>query len=300
MTNSPIVPCIWLDDQAEAAADVYLAAFGGGSVDAVTHYPGSAPNPSGRPPGSVLTVDLTVAGQRFTLLNAGPAFTVNPSISFFVFAPSATEVEGLYHALVDGGMALMALDAYPWSERYGWVQDRFGVSWQVMAVPGAERATVAPCLMFTGSQHGRARAAIDAYVAAFPGSSVDDVDTHDGSEDPAGTVKHGRFVLTGQPMAAMDSAYEHGFTFNEAVSLQVMCAEQDEVDRLWSRLGEGGEHGPCGWLKDRFGVSWQVVPEVLAAWLRSDDVAARERTFAAMLEMGKLDVEELRRAYDGG
>lgn len=300
MIRSPIVPCLWFDDQAEAAADFYLAAFGGGSIDAVAHYPGSAPNPSGRPPGSVVTVDVTVAGQRFTLLNGGPAFSINPSVSFFVFLPTAAEVDGLVHALLDGGSALMPLDAYAWSERYAWVRDRYGVSWQVMADPGVERATVAPCLMFTGAQHGRAREAIDAYVAALPGSRVDFVDTHDGAEGPAGTVKHGRFALAGQPMAAMDSAFDHGFAFNEAVSLQVMCADQDEVDRLWSTLAEGGEHGPCGWLKDRFGVSWQVVPEALTAWLTDPDVAARERTFAALLEMGKLDVEELRRAHAGG
>ena len=299
MTSSPIVPCLWLDDQAEAAAEFYLAAFRGGSVDAVAHYPESIPNPSGRPPGSVVTVDVTAAGQRFTLLNGGPAFTINPSISFFVFLPSAVEVDGLVHALLDGGSALMALDAYPWSERYAWVMDRFGVSWQVMAAPGAERATVAPCLMFTGPQHGRARAAIDAYVAAFPRSGVEFVDAYDGAEGPAGTVKHGRFSLAGQPMVAMDSAFEHGFTFSEAVSLQVMCADQAEVDRLWATLGEGGEHGPCGWLKDRFGVSWQVVPEGLLPLLTGSDAAARDRTFAAMLGMGKLDMAELRRAYEG-
>jgi predicted 3-demethylubiquinone-9 3-methyltransferase (glyoxalase superfamily) len=300
MTPSPIIPCLWFDDQAEAAAEFYVSAFRGGSVDAVVHYPESAPNPSGRPPGSVVTVDFTVAGQRFTALNGGPAFAINPSISFFVFRPTAVEVDGLVPALLDGGSALMALDAYPWSERYAWVMDRFGVSWQVMAAAGVEQVTVAPCPMFTGPQHGRAREAIDAYVAAFPGSGVEFVDAYDGDGGPAGTVKHGRFSLAGQPLVAMDSAFEHGFTFNEAVSLQVMCADQAEVDRLWATLAEGGEFGPCGWLKDRFGVSWQVVPEGLLPLLTGSDAVARDRTFAALLEMGKLDLAELRLAHGGG
>jgi predicted 3-demethylubiquinone-9 3-methyltransferase (glyoxalase superfamily) len=137
-------------------------------------------------------------------------------------------------------------------------------------------------------------------VAALPGSGVEFVDTYDGAEGPAGTVKHGRFSLAGQPVVAMDSAFEHGFTFDEGVSLQVVCADQDEVDRLWATLAEGGEFGPCGWLNDRFGVSWQVVPEGLQLLRTGPDAAARDRTFAAMLGMGKLDLAGLQRAHEGG
>ena len=126
------------------------------------------------------------------------------------------------------------------------------------------------------------------------------VDLYDGDDGPVGTVKHGRFALAGQPMVAMDSAFKHGFGFNEAVSLQVMCADQAEVDRLWGTLAEGGEFGPCGWLKDRFGVSWQVVPEGLLPLLMGPDVAARDRALAALLGMGKLDLEALRWVYVGG
>jgi predicted 3-demethylubiquinone-9 3-methyltransferase (glyoxalase superfamily) len=299
MTRDRIVPCLWFDDQAEEAAAFYVATFPDASTGEVARYPSSGPNPSRKPPGSVMTVDFAVAGQRFVALNGGPAFSPNPSISFFVYVPIAQEVDRLHHALLAGGMSLMPLDAYPWSDRYGWVMDRFGVSWQVMAAPGVERATVAPCLMFTGANHGRAREAIDAYVAAFPEARIAALEQYTGDDGPAGTVKHGRFTIGDQQVVVMDSHGDHPFTFSEAISLQVMCADQDEVDHYWRALAEGGEAGRCGWLKDRFGVSWQVVPEAIVEWLAQPDAAVRDRAFQAMLGMDKLDIAELRRASAG-
>jgi predicted 3-demethylubiquinone-9 3-methyltransferase (glyoxalase superfamily) len=299
MTEAVIVPCLWFDDQAEAAADFYVSAFPEAQRGVVARYPASVPNPSQKPPGSVLTVDFTVAGQRFTALNGGPHLTPNPSISCFVRLPAEDEVDRLHDALVDEGTALMPLDAYPWSPRYAWVQDRFGVSWQLLAASDAERPSVAPCLMFTGAQHGRAREAIDHYVRVFPRSRVDHVAPYGPGEGPEGTIAHGAFTLAGQPMVAMDSHLEHGFGFDEGVSLQVMCADQAEVDHFWSALADGGEEGPCGWLKDRFGVSWQVVPRALDTWTTHPDDAARARAFEAMLGMRKLDVAVLERALAG-
>lgn len=300
MSNPRLVPCIWLDDQAEPAAAFYARTFPGGRVTAVSRYPESSITPGGKLPGSVLTVEFEVAGQRFTALNGGPQFVLNPSLSFFVQVDTAGEAERLYSKLIDGGEALMPLGVYPWSEQYGWVKDRFGVTWQVMAgrrPPGA--ATIVPCLMFAGAIHGRAEEAIRAYTGIFPDSSIGSLERYTAAEGPEGTIKHGRFVLAGQELVAMDSHFDHGFTFSEALSFQVMCQDQRELDRYWSLLAEGGEHGPCGWLKDRFGLSWQVVPEALIGWLTSQDKAARDRAFAAMLTMQKLDLAALEHAFAG-
>lgn len=300
MVRSPIVPCIWFDDQAEQAAAFYVRALPEGRVMAVSHYPESSDNPGGKPRGSVLTVEFEVAGQRFTALNGGPVFVPNPSISFFLNVDTPESANRPFSALAEGGEVLMPIDTYPWSERYGWVKDRFGVSWQVIARRrGQSEATIVPCLMFVGAQHGRAEAAMRTYVTIFRDAHIERVERYAAGEGEEGTVKHGRFVLAGQEMVAMDSHINHGFTFNEALSLQVMCKDQDEVDHFWEALAEGGSKGPCGWLKDRFGLSWQVVPTDISGWMASKDTAARDRAFKAMLQMKKLDIAALKRAFDG-
>jgi predicted 3-demethylubiquinone-9 3-methyltransferase (glyoxalase superfamily) len=138
-----------------------------------------------------------------------------------------------------------------------------------------------------------------SWAAIFPGGRVVDVARYAAGEGPEGTVKHGRFVLAGQDLVAMDSHVSHGITFNEALSLQVMCDDQPTLDRYWEALGAGGSHGRCGWLKDRFGLSWQVVPTRISAWMTTGDAAARDRAFAAILKMGKLDIAALERAWAG-
>jgi predicted 3-demethylubiquinone-9 3-methyltransferase (glyoxalase superfamily) len=192
----------------------------------------------------------------------------------------------------------MALGEYPWSERYGWVEDRFGVSWQVMAEPSPKGSRIAPCLMFAGPRHGQAEKAVRSYVEIF-GGRIEALEKYTAGEGPEGTIKHGRFVLGDHLMVAMDSHQGDGPTFDEAVSLQVMCNDQDEVDRYWTKLSEGGEQGPCGWLKDRFGVSWQIVPAAIAEWLTSKDVRARDRAFAAVMGMKKLDIAQIEAAFRG-
>jgi predicted 3-demethylubiquinone-9 3-methyltransferase (glyoxalase superfamily) len=298
-TDSKIIPCLWFDSEAEEAAAFYVEAFPDGLIAATSRYPESNDNPGGRPRGSVLTVEFEVAGQRFTALNGGPMFVMNPSISFFVYVDGPEQASRLFSDLADGGEVLMPIDSYPWSERYGWVEDRFGVSWQVMAARRAPGdATIVPCLMFAGAQHGRAEEAMREYARIFAGGRIDSVERYAFGEGPTSAVKHGRFVLAGQQMTAMDSHVGHGVTFNEAISLQVMCEDQDELDCYWEALSEGGEKGECGWLKDRFGLSWQVAPTAIAEWMATEDAVARDRAFAALLQMKKLDIAALKRAYE--
>ncbi|HEU4913100.1 MAG TPA: VOC family protein [Actinomycetes bacterium] len=136
------------------------------------------------------------------------------------------------------------------------------------------------------------------YTSVFKNSRITNV-AHYGEAGPreAGMVMTVSFELDGQPFTAINGGPE--FPFTEAVSLEIICESQAEVDEYWSRLGDGGEEGPCGWLKDRYGLSWQVVPEGMYELLDDPDSARTERAMAAMLQMGKLDLAELQRAADG-
>jgi predicted 3-demethylubiquinone-9 3-methyltransferase (glyoxalase superfamily) len=155
--------------------------------------------------------------------------------------------------------------------------------------------------MFAGAVHGRAEEAIDQYASVFPGSSVVALERYGADEGPVGTLKHGRVSLGGPQLVAMDSHLEHEAGFNEGISLQVLCRDQDEVDHYWAALSDGGEEGPCGWLKDRFGVSWQVVPTAFNEMVRRSEGAGPgyDRAFQAMLGMRKLDIAALTAAYEG-
>ncbi len=152
---------------------------------------------------------------------------------------------------------------------------------------------ITPCLWF--DTEGEEAAAF--YTEIFDNSRILHV-THYGEAGPrpAGTVMTVDFELDGQPLVALNGGPE--FPFTEAVSFQVSCESQEEVDRFWAQLSEGGEEGPCGWLKDRFGLSWQIVPTVLDELVRDPDPGRSQRAVGAMLGMKKLDIEALQRAAD--
>ena len=153
--------------------------------------------------------------------------------------------------------------------------------------------TITPNLWFDT----QAEEAADFYCSVFPGSKVNTV-SHYGEAGPreAGMVLAVEFELDGQPFTAINGGPE--FTFDEAVSLSIACADQDEVDYYWKSLTDGGEEGPCGWLKDRFGLSWQVVPDDLPRLLHDPDEGRAQRAMKAMLDMKKIDVAGLYAAAD--
>ncbi|GAA2305961.1 VOC family protein [Streptomyces violaceusniger] len=151
------------------------------------------------------------------------------------------------------------------------------------------------CLWFDG----RAEEAAQHYVSIFKNSRLGRITHYTGVEPggPAGSVLTVEFEANGQKFVGLNGGPE--FTFNEAISFQVHCADQDEVDYYWSKLSEGGEEGPCGWVKDKFGVSWQVVPTVLLDMIGDADPRRAKRAIEAMMKMGKLDIAALQAAYDG-
>lgn len=152
-----------------------------------------------------------------------------------------------------------------------------------------------PCLWFDN----QAEEAMNFYASVFPNSRVLDVSRYgQGGQMPEGTAFVVRAAINGQEMMALNGGPQH-FGFSEAISFYVGCENQEEVDHLWEELCEGGEPGPCGWLKDKYGLSWQIVPTALGEMLGDPDAAKSQRVMQAMLKMSKLDVNVLRKAYEG-
>ena len=144
----------------------------------------------------------------------------------------------------------------------------------------------------------QAEEAVDFYTSIFDDSKIVSSTRYgDAGPGPAGSLMSAEFELAGQRFIALNGG--PSFTFSEGISLFVSCETQDEVDELWERLGEGGEHRPCGWLTDKFGVSWQIVPRILGELLHDEDPEGSQRVMHAMLGMSKLEIEGLRRAYEG-
>jgi predicted 3-demethylubiquinone-9 3-methyltransferase (glyoxalase superfamily) len=286
---------LWFDREAVEAADLYASTFPNSRVGDVTTLRDT-------PSGDADVVSFELCGQPFMAISAGPLFRFTPAVSFLVRCGSSEEVDELWETLSAGGTALMPLDSYPFSERYGWTEDRFGLSWQVMHTGDEDiQQRIAPSLMFVGDVCGKAEEAMSFYTTVFPDSAVGPVLRWGSGEEPdrEGTIKHARFTLAGEELAAMDSAYDHSFGFNEAISFMVGCEDQDEIDYYWDRLSAVPEAEQCGWLKDRFGLSWQVTPSVLGELLSRGSEEQIARVTAAFLPMKKFDLAELERAFSG-
>ena len=293
-----ITPFLWFDNQAEEAVEFYRSVFNNSKREESTHYNEASSNASGQPKGSVMTIPLQLYGQNFIALNGGPIFKFNPSVSFFVNCKTADEVQTLWDKLSVGGKALMPLDKYPFSEKYGWIQDKYGLSWQLILSVGEIKQNIVPSMLFVHNVCGRAEEAINFYTSIFNDSKILSTFRYGANQKPdkEGTLAFADFILDGQIFAAMDSAHPHDFAFNEAVSFVVNCESQKEVDCFWQKLSDGGSEGQCGWLKDKFGVSWQIVPTVLSKLLQDKDREKSKRVMQSMLQMKKIDIEGLKKA----
>ena len=296
MAEQKIVPCIWCGGNAEELVAFYLSVFPNSEKRAKTYYPTEGvPDFQRSMAGEVLTIDFAIGGTRITALNGGPDFKPTPMLSFIVnFDPSRHDnaearLDKAWKKLSKGGSVLMELGEYPYSKRYGWVQDKFGVSWQLMLTDpaGDPRPFLIPSLMFANDNVNRAAEALDNYTSTFADSRIGNVARYDAAQGEVaeGSVMFGEFAVGDQWFAVMDSPVRHEFDFNEGVSLQVECADQAEIDHLWDRLSAVPEAEQCGWCKDQYGVSWQIVPVHLERLLTPQN-------FKNMLAMKKIVIAE--------
>lgn len=279
MSANKIYPCFWYNNQVKEAAETYIKALGEGKITLETPQ----------------LATFEMLGQRFMGINGGDLYAMNPSISMFVRFDDEAALKTAWNTLIEGGSALMELSQYPWAKKYGWLQDAYGLTWQLMLVDEMPEQRISSLFMFTKDNAGRATDAAEFYTTIFPDSKLGEmVHYEDGEGDKPEFVKHGLFYLANQEFMVMDSSGPHEFSFNEGVSHIIDCQGQDEVDFYWDKLtADGGEESMCGWLKDKFGVSWQVVPRELVYFLSEAKPEEAQYAINAMYKMKKIIIKDL-------
>lgn len=282
-----IVPHLWFDKQARQAAEFYISLFDNSKIDFVSLIPDT-------PSGDAELVGFQIMGYEFMAISAGPYFKVNPSISFHVRCRTVEKVEQIWEKLSQDGTVMMELGEYPFSRRYGWIQDRFGVSWQVIHTAGDFNQKIMPALMFVGDVCGKAEEATGFYTSIFKDGKAEILARYAENETPdqEGTVQYAQFILAGQEFAAMDSAFAYEFRFNEAISFIINCADQQEIDYFWTVLSAEPQAEQCGWIKDKYGVSWQIIPANMAELIARNPA----KTTPVMLKMKKIIIADLEKA----
>ena len=286
--NNNIFPCLWFNGDGKEAADFYCEIFNG-KITADTP----------------VVINIELFGQKLMFLNAGPQFEKNASISFTILCETEDEVQQYWNELIKNGVILMDLAEYPWSKKYGWVRDQFGVTWQIYLGEKLGNQNIIPTLMFIHQNNGKAQKAIEFYTSVFPNSKIGGILKYgeaigDENHEVAENVQHADFEIDHYTMFCMDNSHNHEFDFNEGISMVVMTDDQIQTDHLWnSLLLDGGRESMCGWLKDQFGVSWQIVPKRLLELMNDFDQPQKaQKVVEAMMSMQKIVIADLENAYN--
>lgn len=304
-----IIPNIWFNKTAPEAGAFYEAIFPGSKASIDSFYPTQGLMDFQEDlAGEALTVTFQLGEYRFVFINAGPEFRPNPRISFILnFDPllfgndktaARHELDRVWKALGEGGEIRMDLGEYPFSPHYGWVEDKYGVNWQLISSDpdGAPRPFVIPAMLFSGTSDFKAESAVDFYLDVFEDSELGDrfyYPEQDGetggipeSEHSRRPVMYSDFRIGNQWFAATDSKDDMPFSFDCGVSFQVDCRDQTEIDFLWETLSAVPEAEQCGWLADQFGVAWQIVPENMEELMR------RPNAWNNMMAMHKIVIDD--------
>lgn len=286
---------IWFDTQAKEAAQFYTTVFKNAEIEFTNTIENT-------PSGDADIVGLRIEDAMFQFISAGPYFKPNPSISFTIACGSEEEAQDLWKKLSEGGKALMEYGDYPFATKYGWCEDKFGVSWQISFMKDQQvTQKITPGFLFVGDNAGKAEEAMNFYTSVFPASGIDFTSRYGEGMEPnkPDYINYGAFHLVNQGFTAMDSAQDHRFQFTEGISIMVYCKDQEEIDTYWEALSAVPEAEQCGWIKDKFGVSWQIVPIHMDEMMVSGDKEAKKRLTEAFLKMKKFDIATLEAAFNG-
>lgn len=283
-----ISTCLWFDGKAEEAMNFYVSLFPESKIGKTARYSDAGSEMSGQKSGSVMMIEAKIADIQMLGLNGGPMFKFTPSMSFTVHCKSAHEVEELWNKISVGGTVRMALDKYPWAEKYGWTSDKFGVDWQITTSERKEK--IVPSLLFVDELFGRGEEALKLYTSLFPNAKIN----MEVKDEKSKSLMYASFTLGGQGFTLMEGQGKHGHKFNEAFSIVITCKDQSEIDHYYNSLAKGGSEQPCGWVKDKFGVCWQVVPEEMGKIMGIP--GKNQSVMKAMFGMKKLDIAKLKAA----
>lgn len=288
-----ITPHLWFNTEAKEATALYTTLFPHSKIEKINTI-------TGTPSGDCDIVDFKLAGQSFAAISAGPYFKLNPAISLFTIFDNEADIKAAWDKLIDGGKALMGYDTYPWAKKYGWLQDKYGLSWQLSWSDNHDfPQKITPAFLFTQAMAGKTKEAIAYYTSIFPESKTDLLVPYTKDDgDTEGFIKYSHFTLAGQGFIAMDSSADHKFVFNEALSFVINCETQEEIDHYWEKLSAVPESEQCGWVKDKFGVSWQIVPTSMGKLMAGDDKERLNRVTQAFLKMKKFDIKKLEEVYN--
>lgn len=295
-----IVPHLWFNDEAEEATSFYTSIFPNSMITQTTIL-------NETPSGNVKLMSFQLYGQKFISINGGPHFIFNSSISFLVHfnqnknKHALEQMEAIWNKLSDNGKVLIPFDTYPFSKKYGWIQDKYGLSWQLILTDLNEEAwsTIIPSFMYSGSQYDKAEEAIHYYLSIFQDTKLGNISRYPKGMEPdqPGKIRFADFCLENQWFTAMGSARAKELQFNEAISFIVYCDNQDEIDYYWNKLSANPKAERCGWLKDKYGVSWQIIPKEMVEMMENSTKEQKNRIQQAILPMKKIDLEKLRHAY---
>lgn len=297
-TLSTIVPYLWFDNEAIEAAEFYTSVFPDSQIRTTSVYKQDGE--------TIQEVAFDLGGQSFFSINAGPLWKINPAISFMVnFDPSVMDdakqsLKSLWQKLSEGGKALMPLDAYDFSPLFGWVEDKFGVSWQlILTDPGGDpRPFIMPAIMFTEQAQATTLAARRHYLDVFEHTEEGLLVPFEEGQS-LGEIMFSDIKLENLWYVLSDSFGLHDFSLNGAISFMLQCDTQDQVDYYWHHLSADPSEEQCGWLKDKNGVYWQIVPRRFLAMIREGSGEQVRRVMEKMQASKKLVIAELEEAYRG-
>lgn len=291
-----IIPHLWYDKEAAEAANWYVSLFKNSKILNVTTFYDT-------PSGDTESLEFELEGLRIAAISAGPYFKLNPSVTFMVSCDTKEEVDRLYGALSEGGAELMPLGEYPFSKWYAWIEDKYGLGWQLMLTEDKkEHQKIRPCFLFSDDVCGKAEEAVEFYTRTFTDAGKGFINHYSDGEavDERAKLNYGELNLFGNQFIFMDHGMGGDFIFNEAFSFMVLCDNQEEIDYYWEKLSHDPQAEQCGWVKDLYGLSWQIVPADMNDTLSHSSEEEVRRITKAFLQMKKIDMAALEEARRRG